>query len=47
VARNVEFWAVLIMFAGMFVSSLVQLATAADWYVKESEAAYGFRHRTA
>ena len=47
VARNIEFWAVLVMFSGMFVSSLVQLATAADWYVKESEAAYGFRHRTA
>lgn len=45
--RLVQFWAVLIMFSGMFVSSLVQLAAAADFYIRESAAAYGLRTRTA
>ena len=44
IARIIEFWAVLCMFVGMFISSLFQLSTAADWYVKESEAAYGLTH---
>jgi heme A synthase len=43
--RSIQFWAVLALFSGMFVSSLVQLATAADFYIKESAARYSCRAR--
>jgi hypothetical protein len=47
IARNVEFWAVLCMFGGMFVSSLMQLSTAADCHIQEAAAAYAYRPRHA
>jgi hypothetical protein len=43
--RSVQFWAILAMFAGMLVSSLVQLAAAADFHIKESAAHYSGRPR--